>query len=79
MAGAALALIAWTAAPAVADRGGYVIHRFDTELTVEPNGGVMVVERLEVEFSEPRHGIYRTIPMRYTDPRGFAYSLGFEL
>jgi uncharacterized membrane protein YgcG len=74
-----LAALALSAAPAGADRGGYVLHRFDTELTVGADAGLTVEERLEVEFSEPRHGIYRTIPVRYTDPRGFAYSLGVRL
>lgn len=66
------------AAAARADRGGYVVHRFDTQVTVKPDAGIDVVERLEVEFSAPRHGIYRTIPVRYSDPRGFAYSLGLR-
>ena len=73
-----LALLALSAGPAAADRGGYVIHRFDTQLTVEPNATLTVEERLEVEFTEPRHGLYRTIPVRYTDPRGYAYSLGLQ-
>lgn len=64
---------------ALADRGGYVIRSFDTDLRVERSGEVLVTERLEVDFSEPRHGIYRSIPVRYTDPRGFGYSLGFRL
>ncbi|MEO5618457.1 MAG: DUF2207 domain-containing protein [Candidatus Eisenbacteria bacterium] len=75
---ALVALLALVASPAAADRGGYVIHRFDTQLTVEPNATLAVVERLEVEFAEPRHGLYRAIPVRYTDPRGFAYSLGLH-
>lgn len=75
---ALLALLMLVARPAAADRGGYVIHRFDTQLTVEPNSVLQVQERLEVEFSEPRHGIYRTIPVRYTDPRGYAYSFGLR-
>ena len=62
-----------------ADRGGYQIRSFQTDLEVQRDGDVVVTERLEVDFSEPRHGIYRTIPVRYTDPRGFAYSLGFRL
>ena len=72
------ALLLLAAGPAVADRGGYVIHRFDTRLTVEPNATLAVEERLEVEFTEPRHGLYRSIPVRYTDPRGYAYSLGLQ-
>jgi uncharacterized membrane protein YgcG len=64
---------------AQSDRGAYVIRSFDTELTVEPDSNVLVEERIDVEFSEPRHGIFRTIPVRYSDPRGFAYSLDLRL
>lgn len=81
-AGLALGLLAagllLAAVPAAADRGGFVIRHFDTQLTVKPDASVQVVERLEVDFAEPRHGIYRTIPVRYSDPRGFAYSLGLR-
>jgi len=77
-AGSLLALSVLLAGPAAADLGGFVIHRFDAHLTVERNATLQVEERLEVEFSEPRHGLYRTIPVRYTDPRGFAYSLDLE-
>lgn len=77
-AGSLLALVVSLAGPAAADLGGYVIHRFDTQLTVERDASLQVEERIEVEFSEPLHGIYRTIPVRYTDPRGFAYSLNLE-
>lgn len=72
----AMALLAVSAS---ADRGGYVIRSFDVELLVERSSDVVVEERLVVDFSEPRHGIYRTIPVRYTDPRGYLYSLGFRL
>ena len=65
--------------PVSADRGGYVIDRFDVDLDIRPDSSLIVTERLEVLFSEPRHGIYRSIPMRYTDPRGFQYGMGFEL
>jgi len=65
--------------PLAADRGGYRIESFDVELTVASNAELVVQERLVVDFSEPRHGIYRTIPIRYTDPRGYLYSLGFRL
>lgn len=61
------------------DRGAYVIRSFDVGLTVEADSNLLVEERIEVEFSEPRHGIFRTIPVRYSDPRGFAYSLDLRL
>lgn len=65
--------------PALADKGGYVIDRFDVDLDVRPDSGLIVTERLEVLFSEPRHGIYRSIPVRFTDPKGFQYAMNFKL
>jgi hypothetical protein len=65
--------------PAMADLGGFTIGGFDTDLTVEPNSDLVVQERITVDFSEARHGIYRTIPIHYTDPLGYAYSIGFKL
>ena len=65
--------------PAIADRGGFVIESFHTDLEVLQSSELRVEERIEVRFLEPRHGLYRTIPVRYTDPRGYAYSLDFKL
>jgi uncharacterized membrane protein len=74
-----LAAALLTAGPAAADLGGYTITDFHTDLQVEPNSELIVTERIEVDFNESRHGIYRTIPVRYSDPRGYMYSLGFNL
>jgi hypothetical protein len=68
-----------TVLPVAADRGGYTIDRFDVDFNIRPDSSLIVTERLEVLFSEPRHGLYRSIPVRYTDPRGFQYGMGFEL
>ena len=76
---AALVLLLLAAGPVRADLGGYRIDRFDTDLRVEGNADLQVEERIEVQFSEPRHGIYRDIPVRYTDPRGFAYAIDLRL
>ena len=62
-----------------ADLGAYTIQRFHTDLTVQPNSDLLVEERLVVNFTAPRHGIYRIIPIRYTDQTGFGFSLGFRL
>lgn len=62
-----------------ADRGGYRIDSYHTDLTVEASSELVVEERIEARFLEPRHGLYRTIPVSYTDPKGYTYSLGFEL
>ena len=63
---------------AAADRGAFVITNFHADITVREDAVVIVEERIDVDFFEPRHGIYRTIPANYTDPRGYAYSLGFR-
>jgi uncharacterized membrane protein YgcG len=64
---------------AIADLGGFTIRQFDAAISIEFDATVVVNERIVVDFSEPRRGIYRTIPVRYTDPKGFRYSLGFRL
>lgn len=74
-----LAAVVCSPAAAQEDRGAYTIRNFETELTIEARAELLVEERLEVEFSEPRHGIFRTIPVRYSDPKGYAYSLGLRL
>jgi len=66
------------AVPAAADRGAFVVTNFHADITVQQDANVIVEERIDVDFSEPRHGIYRTIPVNYTDPRGYGYSLGFR-
>ncbi|NNF06638.1 MAG: DUF2207 domain-containing protein [Candidatus Eisenbacteria bacterium] len=63
----------------LADRGGFVIESFETDLTVRSDAILEVEERIVVDFSESRHGIYRDIPIRYTDPMGYTYSLGLKL
>lgn len=75
----ALLLLAALFAPAAhADRGGYVIQSFHTDLSVQSNSDLLVSERIQVEFTEPRHGIYRLIPNQYRDRHGFQYSLGIK-
>ena len=76
-----LALLALLLLPgtALADLGGFTINRFDVEIDVHENSNITVVERIEIEFLEPRRGIYREIPIRYTDPAGFQYGYDFRL
>ena len=52
---------------------GHCIH------LAENGASVIVNERIVVDFSESRRGIYRMIRVRYTDPKGFQYGLGFKL
>jgi hypothetical protein len=67
------------ATPVRADLGGFYIARFDVILEVEPDADLVVTERIEVRFAEPRRGIYREIPISYTDPVGYQYGYGFRL
>ncbi|HET9233958.1 MAG TPA: DUF2207 domain-containing protein, partial [Candidatus Eisenbacteria bacterium] len=68
-----------SAGPAAADLGGFTIASFHTDLTVRSDADLWVEERIEVDFAEPRHGIYRVIPVRYMDRLGTQFSLGFRL
>jgi hypothetical protein len=34
-------------------------------MTLQTNGSLDVVEKIDVDFSEQRHGIYREIPLNY--------------
>jgi len=74
-----VALAAIAPDPARADLGGFTIASFHTDLTIEPNSDLLVAETIEVDFSQARHGLYREIPVHYTDPTGYAWSLRFEL
>lgn len=71
--------VLFPATPARADLGGFVIRDFDAAIEVQQNGDIDVTEALTIHFSEPRHGIYRTIPYSYTDPRGYRYTFGMRL
>ena len=74
-----LLLLASAADPAAAALGGFVLESFHTDIEVLPNSDLSVEERIEVRFLEPRRGLYRTIPVRYTDPKGYSYALTFNL
>jgi hypothetical protein len=59
-------LVLLLAAPARAQDTGWVIHTFDAQLAVQPNGEVLVTEDIAVDFGPlQKHGIYRDIPVRY--------------
>ena len=77
--GLVFALVLWPSPAGAQDLGGFSIQSFDTQLTIESNSDMVVEERIVVEFHEPRRGIYRTIPVRYSDPRGYSYDLNLRL
>jgi uncharacterized membrane protein len=51
------------------------IKHFDAQIEVQTNGTIDVTETIEVQFTGLWHGIYRTIPVQYSDPQGFNYTL----
>src|ERR1700722_20300088 len=51
------------------------VKHFDAQIEVHKNGTIDVTETIEVQFTGARHGIYRTIPVQYSDPAGFNYAL----
>ena len=58
--------------------GGWVINRFDARLEVSRDGALDVTETIDARFDEPRHGIFREIPVRY-DVNGHLYDLRMHL
>jgi Predicted membrane protein (DUF2207) len=53
-----------------------VIQSFDEQVTVQRDSTIDVAENIETEFiGTDWHGIYRTIPVEYSNPQGFSYKL----
>ncbi|MFQ5888701.1 MAG: DUF2207 domain-containing protein [Gemmatimonadota bacterium] len=57
----------------------WVIARFDAEIRVHQSGIVEVKETIRVRFSGSYNGIFRTIPIEYTTPGGFNYTLRLDV
>lgn len=51
--------------PAQADDAGWSIARFDTSLDIRADSAIDVTETIVADFAEPKHGIFREIPIRY--------------
>ncbi len=54
-------LLPFSSPPAHADEG-WAITRFDIQIAIQPDGSLNVIEVVDVDFSTPRHGIFRDIP-----------------
>src|ERR1700719_1241777 len=52
-----------------------VFKHFDAQVQVHPDGTIDVTEVIEAQFTGAWHGIYRTIPVEYTDAEGLNYTL----
>jgi uncharacterized membrane protein YgcG len=57
---------------------GWSVERFHVELGVRPDASFIVTETILANFQEPRHGIYREIPIRY-DVGMQVYDMRFRL
>jgi hypothetical protein len=68
------AIVLCVAAPAAARQ--IIFKSFDEQVTVHRDSSIDVVENMEAQFiGTGWHGIYRTIPIQYTNPEGFNYTL----
>ena len=64
------------ALPAFAAVRQIIIQHFDDEVVVSEDGTIDVTETIEARFSgENWHGLYRSIPIEYTNPQGLNYTL----
>jgi uncharacterized membrane protein len=52
-----------------------VFRHFDAQIQVRADGTIDVTEVIEAQFTGAWHGIYRSIPVEYTDPEGLNYTL----
>jgi uncharacterized membrane protein YgcG len=48
----------------------FTIRRFHSDIAVHEDSSFAVQETIEVDFTRPRHGIYRTIPFRFINELG---------
>lgn len=59
------------------DTAGYIMEHYHTDITVMEDGTVFVNEKLDVNFTEPRHGIIRAVPESFVyrgeDDKVYAY------
>src|SRR5271168_3958711 len=68
-----LLLAVFAALPAIART--LLFKHFDAQIQVRADGTVDVTEVMEAQITGAWHGIYRTIPVEYTDTEGLNYTL----
>src|SRR5579871_5807286 len=68
-------------APAAAQDSDERIRSFDSRITVNTDGSMLVKETIAVTSAGEsiQHGIYRDFPTRYKDRRGNQYSVLFDI
>ncbi len=55
------------------------VTSFSSDIVVSKDGTISVTERINYNFPEPRHGIYRDIPIRYELDNGDAVIVPIEI
>lgn len=61
-----VALISSAGHPAWSQAADELIDRYDISIDIQRNGSIVVVERIDYDFgSQPHHGIFRRIPIRF--------------
>ena len=63
---------------AAAHARSLTIQSFDEHVDVAKDGTIDVTESIDVHFTGAWNGIYRKIPVKYTSPNGFDYTLFLE-
>ena len=48
----------------------FTINKFHSDIMIQEDSSIIVKETVDVEFHQPRHGIYREIPFKYRDDFG---------
>ncbi len=56
-------------------RGGYSFASFHADIVARPDAVLEVKEKLTGEFIEPRHGLFRRIPVQYTKADGKKFTV----
>jgi uncharacterized membrane protein YgcG len=76
----AFALVCLLARPeAAAAQRSLVIQQFAADVEVGLDGAIAVTETIDARFEGAWNGLYRTIPVEYRTPQGFAYKLRLDV
>lgn len=61
-------LLLWLSFPLLLQAEAFVIENYQLDMQVQRNGSIEVRERITVNFSQARQGIFRMLPYRYILP-----------
>lgn len=75
----ALVVVSVPVSAQTTSRGGYEITSFTSDIAVQPDASLLITETIRGSFLEPRHGIFRSIPVRYTTDEGKELVIPLEM